>query len=82
MSPASQIYAKITGPIVMIGFGSIGKGTLPMIERHLDYDKSRVTVIDPKDEGRKAHCEKHNVKIHPAGRDQGQLSRLAHPAAH
>ncbi|NDS33349.1 homospermidine synthase, partial [Klebsiella pneumoniae] len=47
----------------MIGFGSIGKGTLPMIERHLDYDKSRITVIDPKDEGRKAHCEKHNVKF-------------------
>src|SRR5882757_90385 len=63
MSPASQIYAKITGPIVMIGFGSIGKGTLPMIERHLDYDKSRITVIDPKDEGRKAHCEKHNVRF-------------------
>ena len=38
----------------MVGFGSIGKGTLPLIERHLDYDKSRITVIDPKDEGRKA----------------------------
>ena len=62
MSPASQIHAKISGPIVMVGFGSIGKGTLPMIERHLDYDKSRITVIDPKDEGRKAHCEKHNVR--------------------
>ena len=47
----------------MVGFGSIGKGTLPMIERHLDYDKSRVTVIDPKDEGRKAHCEKQNVRF-------------------
>lgn len=63
MSHPSQIYAKITGPIVMVGFGSIGKGTLPMIERHLDYDKSRVTVIDPKDEGRKAHCEKQNVRF-------------------
>ena len=63
MSPTSQIYAKITGPIVMVGFGSIGKGTLPLIERHLDYDKSRITVIDPKDEGRKAHCEKHNVRF-------------------
>ena len=31
MSPASQIYAKITGPIVMVGFGSIGKGTLPVV---------------------------------------------------
>ena len=47
----------------MIGFGSIGKGTLPLIERHLDYDKSRFIVIDPKDEGRKAHCDKHNVRF-------------------
>ena len=41
MNPSSQIHAKISGPIVMIGFGSIGKGTLPLIERHFDYDKSR-----------------------------------------
>ena len=26
------VYATVTGPIVMVGFGSIGKGTLPMIE--------------------------------------------------
>ena len=36
MSPAAPIHAKISGPIVMIGFGSIGKGTLPLIERHFD----------------------------------------------
>ena len=33
--------ARITGPIVMIGFGSIGRGTLPLIERHFDYDQAR-----------------------------------------
>ncbi|PVB61112.1 homospermidine synthase [Labrenzia sp. 011] len=33
----------------MIGLGSIGKGTLPLIERHFEFDKSRVTVIDPVD---------------------------------
>jgi hypothetical protein len=82
MSPASQIYAKITGPIVMVGFGSIGKGTLPMIERHLDYDKSRVTVIDPKDEGRKAHCEKHNVRFIQQGVTKDNYRELADPAAH
>ena len=57
------VYAKITGPIVMVGFGSIGKGTLPMIERHFEYDKTRITVLDPKDEGRKALCEKHGVRF-------------------
>ena len=44
------IHGRITGPIVMIGFGSIGKGTLPLIERHFDYDKSRFVVIDPEDD--------------------------------
>ncbi|WP_103222795.1 homospermidine synthase [Roseibium marinum] len=33
----------------MIGLGSIGKGTLPLIERHFNFDKSRFTVIDPVD---------------------------------
>ncbi|MBE7183884.1 MAG: homospermidine synthase [Methylobacterium mesophilicum] len=41
-------HGTITGPIVMIGFGSIGRGTLPLIERHFRFDKSRLVVIDPK----------------------------------
>jgi homospermidine synthase len=34
MSQSYPVYARIDGPIVMIGFGSIGKGTWPLIERH------------------------------------------------
>jgi homospermidine synthase len=47
------VYHEITGPIVMIGFGSIGRGTLPLIERHFKYDQTRLTVIDPVDTDRK-----------------------------
>lgn len=47
------VHGKIDGPIVMIGFGSIGKGTLPLIERHFTFDKSRFVVIDPDDKDRK-----------------------------
>jgi homospermidine synthase len=43
------IYAAWNGPIVMIGFGSIGRGTLPLILRHLDCDRKRITIIDPDD---------------------------------
>jgi homospermidine synthase len=46
------VHGTITGPIVMIGFGSIGRGTLPLIERHFHYDRSRFTVIDPVDTDR------------------------------
>ena len=40
-------HARIDGPIVMVGFGSIGRGTLPLILRHIACDPARITVIDP-----------------------------------
>jgi homospermidine synthase len=43
------VHGKITGPIVLIGFGSIGRGILPLLERHFEFDRSRFTVIDPSD---------------------------------
>jgi homospermidine synthase len=55
-SPApakGPIHGTITGPIVMIGFGSIGRGTLPLIERHFEFDPKRMVVIDPVDTDRK-----------------------------
>ncbi|TCK30169.1 homospermidine synthase [Ancylobacter aquaticus] len=46
------VYGKIDGPLVLIGFGSIGRGILPLLERHFDFDKERLTVIDPVDDHR------------------------------
>src|SRR5438309_2096292 len=46
------VHARFEGPIVMIGFGSIGKGTLPLIERHIGFDSSKLVVIAPDDEDR------------------------------
>ena len=60
------VHARIDGPIVMIGFGSIGKGTLPLIERHFNYDKSRFVVIDPEDKDRKLLDERGIRFIHEA----------------
>ncbi|WP_093038133.1 homospermidine synthase [Ruegeria marina] len=40
-------HGHIDGPIVIIGFGSIGRGTLPLIERHFEYDAKKVYVIEP-----------------------------------
>ena len=45
--PNATVHARIDGPVVIIGFGSIGKGTLPLIERHLMYDAAQLTVVDP-----------------------------------
>ena len=48
----SDLLARFDGPIVMIGFGSIGKGTLPLIERHLAFDRAKFVVIAPDDTDR------------------------------
>ncbi|WP_136660863.1 homospermidine synthase [Nitratireductor sp. XY-223] len=56
------VYGKIDGPIVMIGFGSIGRGTLPLIERHFDYDRSRMVVVDPRDDDA-ALLREHGVRF-------------------
>lgn len=46
------VHGRIEGAIVMIGFGSIGRGTLPLIERHFEFDKQHFVVIDPNDADR------------------------------
>ncbi|RYI22130.1 MAG: homospermidine synthase, partial [Acetobacteraceae bacterium] len=44
------VHARIEGALVMIGFGSIGRGVLPLIERHVGFDRERFTVIEPSGE--------------------------------
>jgi homospermidine synthase len=46
------IHTRFPGPIVMIGFGSIGRGTLPLILRHIDAPRDRMVIIDPDESGR------------------------------
>ncbi len=63
-------HGRIDGPIVIIGFGSIGQGTLPLIERHFTYDPHRVHVIEPSDEHR-TFLEQRGVHFvhHPVTRE-------------
>jgi len=49
---ASLLHAQFAGPIVMIGFGSIGRGVLPLLERHIGFDRTKFVVIAPDDADR------------------------------
>jgi homospermidine synthase len=44
------VHARIEGALVMIGFGSIGRGVLPLIERHIGFEREHCTVIEPTDD--------------------------------
>ena len=48
----TMTHARHDGPLVMVGFGSIGKGTLPLILRHIDVARDRMVIIDPDDSAR------------------------------
>ena len=55
-------YGRIDGTILMIGFGSIGKGTWPLIERHFDYDREKFVVIEP-DASNHAFLREHGLRF-------------------
>jgi len=44
------VYGRISGPVVIIGFGSIGRGFLPLIKRHFALDQPQITIIEPSSE--------------------------------
>ncbi len=62
----AAVLARFDGPIVMIGFGSIGKGTLPLIERHIAFDRSKFVVIAPDDSDRRLLDERQLRFMHLA----------------
>jgi homospermidine synthase len=43
--PTNKKHADFSGKVVMLGFGSIGQATLPLILRHIDLKPSQVTII-------------------------------------
>jgi homospermidine synthase len=63
---AWPLHARFDGPIVMIGFGSIGRGTLPLLERHIAFDRKKFVVIAPEDEDRRLLDERKLRFIHAA----------------
>jgi homospermidine synthase len=61
-----EIYGRIDGPVVLIGFGAIGRGSLSLLLRHFACDRSKVTVIDPDDRSR-GLAEQEGVRFEKAG---------------
>jgi len=45
-------HLTFKGKILMVGFGAVGQGTLPLLRRHIDMPKERVKIITAEDWGR------------------------------
>ena len=44
-------HARFAGRVVIVGFGSIGQGVLPLILRHIDLDPKKITIITAEERG-------------------------------
>ena len=63
---AWPLHARFDGPMVMIGFGSIGRGTLPLLERHIAFDRKKFVVIAPDDDDRRLLDDRQIRFLHTA----------------
>ena len=70
----TKVHAAWKGPIVVVGFGSIGRGTLPLILRHIACHASQITVIDPLASG-KMLAESYGAKFEQLGLTPGNHKR-------
>ena len=59
----SRQYASFSGRMVMIGFGSIGQGVLPLIFRHIDIKPEQITVISAEDRGGLKELKKFGIRF-------------------
>jgi homospermidine synthase len=46
-----EVHVNFAGKIVMVGFGSIGQGILPLILRHIGTSSDRITIVTAEDKG-------------------------------
>lgn len=49
----SAALVKFSGRLLMVGFGCIGRGVLPLLLRHIDIDPARIRIVTDRDD----HCE-------------------------
>jgi homospermidine synthase len=49
---AEAKHAALGGRLLIIGFGSIGQGALPLLLRHLEIDRERITIVTAEPRGR------------------------------
>ncbi|MGG5885667.1 homospermidine synthase [Falsiroseomonas sp. HC035] len=50
-------HVAFAGRLVILGFGSIGQGVLPLILRHIDLPRDRITIVTAEERGQDVAAE-------------------------
>src|ERR1700719_1029013 len=62
MSSNDKIHIEFPGRILLVGFGSIGQGVLPLILRHIGIAPERLTIVTAEDKGNE-EAAKYGIKF-------------------
>ena len=76
-------HVAFGGRLVMLGFGSIGQGVLPLILRHIDIPRERITIVSGDPRGQDVAAENGvSFTVTPLTRDNYRdvLTPLLQPA--
>jgi len=60
--PYNQKHCTFSGRMVIVGFGSIGQGVLPLIFRHIGVSAEQITIITAEERGH-AEADAYNVRF-------------------
>lgn len=55
-------HVSFTGRLVIVGFGSIGQGVLPLILRHIDMPSDKITIVTAEERGHDV-ADEYNIKF-------------------
>ena len=61
--PSTKKYLDFHGRLVMVGFGSIGQGVLPLILRHIGIKPEQITIITDDMRGGEGEAERFGVEF-------------------
>jgi homospermidine synthase len=71
-------HASFSGRIVIVGFGSIGQGVLPLILRHIDVAPEQMIIVTAEDTGREVARE-YGVPFRVERLDEDNVRRVLDP---
>lgn len=76
--PSSKIHVTFPGKLVIIGFGSIGQGVLPLILRHIGIKRSDIAIVAADERG-KAIAKKERIALHVAPLNPQNFHKILEP---
>jgi len=74
----NEVHVNFAGKLVLVGFGSIGQGILPLILRHIGTSPDRITIVTAEDAGR-IEAEQFGVKFEKTALTHDNYRQILEP---